>query len=121
LNPIPGQEERNSDHFLEEGVAIRCNNLPTSRLRIDRLLDDELRLTAMRETSGVWPARAAYEWDKLASLKGSNSTRNDPSTGKPLTIKPLRHQIAIVSGKPNLLYSRRAPAFRTIDLEADGG
>jgi processive 1,2-diacylglycerol beta-glucosyltransferase len=29
VDPIPGQEERNSDHLLEEGVAIRCNNLPT--------------------------------------------------------------------------------------------
>ena len=26
VNPIPGQEERNSDHLLEEGAAIRCNN-----------------------------------------------------------------------------------------------
>jgi processive 1,2-diacylglycerol beta-glucosyltransferase len=28
VDPIPGQEERNSDHLLEEGAAIRCNNLP---------------------------------------------------------------------------------------------
>ena len=28
INPIPGQEERNSDHLLEQGAAIRCNNLP---------------------------------------------------------------------------------------------
>jgi processive 1,2-diacylglycerol beta-glucosyltransferase len=25
VNPIPGQEERNSDHLLEEGAALRCN------------------------------------------------------------------------------------------------
>jgi processive 1,2-diacylglycerol beta-glucosyltransferase len=35
VNPIPGQEERNSDHFLEEGVAIRCNNLPALPFKID--------------------------------------------------------------------------------------
>src|SRR4029450_13280807 len=29
VNPIPGQEERNSDHLLEGAAAIRCNNLPT--------------------------------------------------------------------------------------------
>src|SRR4030095_5318630 len=29
VNPIPGQEERNSDHLLEAGVGIRCNNMPT--------------------------------------------------------------------------------------------
>ena len=33
INPIPGQEERNSDHLLEEGVAIRCNNLPALALQ----------------------------------------------------------------------------------------
>src|SRR5262249_40023801 len=26
VNPIPGQEERNSDHLLENGAAIRSNN-----------------------------------------------------------------------------------------------
>jgi processive 1,2-diacylglycerol beta-glucosyltransferase len=49
VNPIPGQEERNSDHLLEEGVAIRCNNLPALAYKIDRLLDDPARFTAMRE------------------------------------------------------------------------
>src|SRR5712692_3586314 len=28
IEPIPGQEERNADHLLEAGAAIRCNNLP---------------------------------------------------------------------------------------------
>jgi len=28
FNPIPGQEERNSDHLLENGIGIRCNDLP---------------------------------------------------------------------------------------------
>jgi processive 1,2-diacylglycerol beta-glucosyltransferase len=49
VNPIPGQEERNADHLLEEGVAIRCNNLPALAYKIDRMLDDEDRLQAMRE------------------------------------------------------------------------
>jgi processive 1,2-diacylglycerol beta-glucosyltransferase len=49
VNPIPGQEERNSDHLLEEGVAIRCNNLPALAYKIDRLLDDPIRLQSMRE------------------------------------------------------------------------
>jgi processive 1,2-diacylglycerol beta-glucosyltransferase len=48
VNPIPGQEERNSDHLLEEGVAIRCNNLPVLADKIDRLLDDPTRMSAMR-------------------------------------------------------------------------
>ncbi len=48
VNPIPGQEERNSDHLLEEGVAIRCNNLPALAYKIDGLLDDQKRLDQMR-------------------------------------------------------------------------
>jgi processive 1,2-diacylglycerol beta-glucosyltransferase len=49
VNPIPGQEERNSDHLLEEGVAIRCNNLPALAFKIDQLLDDKQRLEEMRK------------------------------------------------------------------------
>ena len=49
VNPIPGQEERNSDHLLEEGAAIRCNNLPVLAYKIDRLLDDPQRLISIRE------------------------------------------------------------------------
>jgi processive 1,2-diacylglycerol beta-glucosyltransferase len=49
VNPIPGQEERNSDHLLEEGAAIRCNNLPALAHKIDQLLDDTKRFKAMQE------------------------------------------------------------------------
>jgi processive 1,2-diacylglycerol beta-glucosyltransferase len=51
VNPIPGQEERNSDHLLEEGAALRCNNLPVLAYKIDRLLDDPDRFERMRERS----------------------------------------------------------------------
>ncbi len=47
-NPIPGQEERNSDHLLEAGAAIRCNNLPTLAYKLDRLLADPVRFATMR-------------------------------------------------------------------------
>jgi len=48
VNPIPGQEERNSDHLLEDSVAIRCNNLPTLSYKLDRLLADKSRFSAMQ-------------------------------------------------------------------------
>ncbi len=51
VNPIPGQEERNSDHLLEDGVAIRCNNLPVLAYKIDRLLDDPGRVNSMMENA----------------------------------------------------------------------
>jgi len=47
-NPIPGQEERNSDHLLEAGVAIRCNNLQTLAYKLDRLLADPKRFSTMQ-------------------------------------------------------------------------
>jgi processive 1,2-diacylglycerol beta-glucosyltransferase len=51
VNPIPGQEARNSDHLLEEGAAIRCNNLPVLAYKIARLLDDPQRLITIRENA----------------------------------------------------------------------
>lgn len=49
VNPIPGQEERNADHYLEEGVAIRCNTLTTLSWKISALLEDAPRLKRMRK------------------------------------------------------------------------
>jgi len=51
VNPIPGQEERNSDHLLEDGVAIRCNNLPALAYKIDRLIADTSRFSAMQSNA----------------------------------------------------------------------
>jgi len=51
VNPIPGQEERNSDHLLEAGVGIRSNNLPTLAYKLDQLLSDPARFAAMQENS----------------------------------------------------------------------
>jgi processive 1,2-diacylglycerol beta-glucosyltransferase len=62
VNPIPGQEERNADHLLEEGAAIRCNNLPALAFKIDRLLDDSPRLAALRaNVLRLARPRAAHE------------------------------------------------------------
>ncbi|MEW6207470.1 MAG: glycosyltransferase [Acidobacteriota bacterium] len=62
VNPIPGQEERNADHLLEEGAAIRCNNLPVLAYKIDRLLDDQSRFEAMkRNAERMARPRAAFE------------------------------------------------------------
>ena len=51
LNPVPGQEERNSDHLLEWGVAIRLNSPESIRWRVATLLSDGPRLAAMREAA----------------------------------------------------------------------
>lgn len=48
FNPIPGQEERNCDHLLEEGIAIKCNDLITLPFKISKLLDDPARMAQMK-------------------------------------------------------------------------
>ncbi len=48
VNPIPGQEERNSDHMLEAAVGIRCNNLLVLSYKLDRLLADPQRFASMQ-------------------------------------------------------------------------
>ena len=48
VNPIPGQESRNSDYLLENGAAIKANNIATLAYKIDRLLDDAPRLESLR-------------------------------------------------------------------------
>jgi processive 1,2-diacylglycerol beta-glucosyltransferase len=51
IEPIPGQEDRNADHLLEAGAAIRCNNLPAAAWKIAALLDDPARLRRMQEAA----------------------------------------------------------------------
>jgi processive 1,2-diacylglycerol beta-glucosyltransferase len=68
IEPIPGQEERNADHLLEAGVAIRCNNLPAAAWKIATLLEDSARLTKMRDAArnlGRPGAAAAIAEDAL--------------------------------------------------------
>jgi processive 1,2-diacylglycerol beta-glucosyltransferase len=70
VNPIPGQEERNSDHLLEEGVAIRCNNLPALAYKVDRLLQDTDRFARMQANACQMarPYAARDVVDKLLAL-----------------------------------------------------
>lgn len=85
VNPIPGQEERNSDHLLEEGVAIRSNNLPALAYKLDRLLRDPARFDAMRSNAlRLARPRAAQEIvSKLLSLQ-NDTPREPPADNAPL-------------------------------------
>lgn len=51
VNPIPGQEERNSDHLLENGCAVKSNNPATLAFKIEKLLADPQRIKAMSENA----------------------------------------------------------------------
>jgi processive 1,2-diacylglycerol beta-glucosyltransferase len=70
IHPIPGQEERNSDHLLEHGAAIRCNNLPTLAYKIDTLIDTPGKLAQMRENARSMgkPEAAFTVVDRLVAL-----------------------------------------------------
>ena len=46
--PIPGQEERNADLLLQEGVAVKALDLSTLEFRVRELLQHPERLAAMR-------------------------------------------------------------------------
>ncbi len=48
VDPIPGQEQRNAEHLLEEGAAIKCNNWPVLSYKIDKLLDAPQHLAQMK-------------------------------------------------------------------------
>jgi len=48
VNPIPGQESRNSDYLLENGAAVKVNNAATLPLKLSRLLEDRGRLEAIK-------------------------------------------------------------------------
>lgn len=54
VSPIPGQEERNSDHLLEKGMAIKCNEFTTLPYKVGSLLDDPERLHRMRANALKW-------------------------------------------------------------------
>jgi processive 1,2-diacylglycerol beta-glucosyltransferase len=48
ISPIPGQEERNSDHLLEHGAALKAHDAAGLEYRVRGLLAEPARLAAMR-------------------------------------------------------------------------
>jgi processive 1,2-diacylglycerol beta-glucosyltransferase len=62
VNPIPGQERRNSDYLLEQGAAIKVNNLATLPHKVEALLDAPDRLSAMKANAKrIGRPRAAFD------------------------------------------------------------
>jgi processive 1,2-diacylglycerol beta-glucosyltransferase len=62
VNPIPGQEARNSDYLLENGAAIKVNNTPTLAHKVMELLRNPARLTQLKTAArSIGHPRAAFE------------------------------------------------------------
>jgi processive 1,2-diacylglycerol beta-glucosyltransferase len=50
-DPIPGQEERNSDQLLEKGVAIKCNEISILGYKVAQLLGEPARMEQMKKAA----------------------------------------------------------------------
>jgi processive 1,2-diacylglycerol beta-glucosyltransferase len=62
VNPIPGQESRNSDFLLENGAAIKINNIPTLAMKLEALLSEPKRLEQMRlNAARIGRPQAAFD------------------------------------------------------------
>jgi processive 1,2-diacylglycerol beta-glucosyltransferase len=69
VNPIPGQESRNSDFLLENGAAIKVNNLATLAHKVTALLKEPGRLAQLKANARrLGRPRAAFTVAE-ASLK----------------------------------------------------
>jgi processive 1,2-diacylglycerol beta-glucosyltransferase len=67
INPIPGQESRNSDYLLENGAAIKINNLPTMSHKLGPLLANPKRLQQLKDNARqLGKPRAAYDVARIA-------------------------------------------------------
>ncbi|HLJ94669.1 MAG TPA: glycosyltransferase [Gemmataceae bacterium] len=62
VNPIPGQESRNSDHLLENGAAIKANNLAALSYKITALIRNPERLAQLKANARrLGRPRAAFD------------------------------------------------------------
>jgi processive 1,2-diacylglycerol beta-glucosyltransferase len=62
VNPTPGQESRNSDFLLENGAAIKVNNLPTLAHKLTPLLEQPERLAQLKANARrLARPRAAFD------------------------------------------------------------
>jgi processive 1,2-diacylglycerol beta-glucosyltransferase len=78
VNPIPGQETRNSDYLLESGAAIKVNNIGTLPYKIDSLLADQARLAQLKaNVARIARPRAAFDvaTQSLAMIGASQARR----------------------------------------------
>jgi processive 1,2-diacylglycerol beta-glucosyltransferase len=67
INPIPGQESRNCDFLLENGAAIKINNVGTMAFKIEELLNDRARLDAIKKSARrIAKPQAAFDVARIA-------------------------------------------------------
>ena len=70
--PIPGQEERNADYLLEQGVALKAFDGVTLEYRVRHLLEHPEQLQAMR-AKALALGRPAAALEVLAQVLGTQA------------------------------------------------
>lgn len=71
LAPTPGQEERNCDHLLEMGAAVRVAGIPSLSFKLGKLLQQPKQINHMRSKSRLAGRPSAaftvskFLWDKV--------------------------------------------------------
>lgn len=78
VNPIPGQESRNSDFLLEAGAGVKVNNLPTLTEKLGPLVADQRRLDALR-AGALRAARPQAALDAARACLGLLARRREPA------------------------------------------
>lgn len=67
VNPIPGQETRNSDYLLENGAAVKINNAGTLAFKLSQLLGDRDRLATIKANAKrLGRPEAAFDVARMA-------------------------------------------------------
>lgn len=75
VNPIPGQESRNSDFLLEEGAAIKINNIATLPYKLTKLFENKKQLARLKKNaSKLGKPGAAFDVSRIA-LKIARASR----------------------------------------------
>ena len=76
VNPIPGQESRNSDFLLENGAAVKINNLATLPFKLGQVLSSPARLAQLKKNAKrLGRPRAAFEIAQRALEWAAQSPR----------------------------------------------
>jgi processive 1,2-diacylglycerol beta-glucosyltransferase len=67
VNPIPGQESRNSDFLLENAAAVKINNLSTLTYKLNQVLGNPARLAELKQNAKrLGRPQAAFDVARMA-------------------------------------------------------
>ena len=92
IEPIPGQEDRNSDYLLENGAAIKVNNLASLPHKLARLVCDHERLQSSAARVRPQPGQpfAAFNIARSPAKPDQSRTRRS-SRGRQLRARRDSH------------------------------